>query len=262
MIGLFLGENEFPRLIIKKLKKRRLKYLIIDLTKKNIFKKDRNSFRISIGQFGKILSLLKLNNCKKVIFAGKINKPRFQKLRLDFKGLYYIPRILKASKKGDAAILKELIKILFENKIKIISSIFYNPELTLKKGIYSKIKPNKKDLINIKKGIKILQKSNSLDHVQAAIVNENKIMKETKNGTKKLIQSIKKNLIQEGILIKYPKKKQDLRVDLPTIGLDTCKDLKIKNLKGIVLKANNNIILNKDDCIKFINKNRMFLIAK
>ena len=36
MIGLFLGETDFPKLIIKKLKKKKIKYLIIDLTKKNI----------------------------------------------------------------------------------------------------------------------------------------------------------------------------------------------------------------------------------
>ena len=147
MIGLFLGETDFPKLIIKKLKKKKIKYLIIDLTKKKIFKNDPNSYHISIGQFGKILNLLNNKKCKKVIFAGKIDKPQINKLKLDLKGIYYIARIIKAAKKGDAAILKELIKILLENKIKVISSISFNPELTLKKGIYSKIKPNKDDAL-------------------------------------------------------------------------------------------------------------------
>ena len=30
-------------------------------------------------------------------------------------------------------------------KIKVVSSLFFNPELTLKKGIYSKTKPNNED---------------------------------------------------------------------------------------------------------------------
>ena len=54
-------------------------------------------------------------------------------MKLDLKGFYYIPRIIKASKIGDAAILKELIKILLENKIKVIKLNTYNPELTLTK---------------------------------------------------------------------------------------------------------------------------------
>ena len=112
MIGLFFGDTDFPKLILKRLKKTKKKYLILDLSKKNIFKKDTKSFRVNIGQFGSILKLLRENKCNKVIFAGKIDKPNLSKLKLDMTGIYYLPRIIKAYKKGDAAILKELINIL------------------------------------------------------------------------------------------------------------------------------------------------------
>ena len=65
--------------------------------------------------------------------------------------------LIKASKKGDAAILKELIKILAKEKINVISSIYFNPELSLNKGTHSILKPNSKDLIDIKNGLKILK---------------------------------------------------------------------------------------------------------
>ena len=68
-----------------------------------------------MGQVGRIISLIKKYKCKKILFAGKVQKPNFGKLKLDFKGIYYIPRIIKKSKLGDAAILKEIIKI-FENE--------------------------------------------------------------------------------------------------------------------------------------------------
>ena len=63
MIGLIFGETEFPKYIYKRIKGKK-KFLIIDLTKKKVFKKDKNSFSVSIGQFGKIISILKKNNCK------------------------------------------------------------------------------------------------------------------------------------------------------------------------------------------------------
>ena len=150
MIGLIFGETSFPIEILKKIKKKKLNYLIIDLTKSKKFKKDKKSFPVSIGQFGKIINILKDNKCKKVLFAGKVSKPKFSKLKLDLKGIYYMPRIIKASKVGDAAILKEIINILKHQSIKTISSISFNPELSLKKGNYSKIKPNKEDQKNIK----------------------------------------------------------------------------------------------------------------
>ena len=158
MIGLFLGEKKLPLEILKSLKKKKIKYFIIDLSKNNKFKKDRNSYFINIGKFGKILKLIKSKKCKKVLFAGNIIKPRISKLKLDLKGFYYIPRIIKASKLGDAAILKELIKILSENKIKVIKLNTFNPELTLSKGCYKKLKPSMTDKLIMKKGIEILNR--------------------------------------------------------------------------------------------------------
>ena len=153
-----------------------------------------------------------------------------------------------------------MIKILDENKIKVIKSNFYSPELTLIKGIYSKIKPDKYDLINIKIGIKSLNKLNAYNHVQALVVRNNSVLvKETSSGTKRMLLSINKTKKKQGILIKFPKKKQDLRADLPTVGLDTIKDCKNANIKGIVLKANQNIFLDKKKCIDFVNKNKMFI---
>ena len=263
MIGLFLGEKKLPLEILKSLKKKKIKYFIIDLSKNNKFKKYKNSYFINIGKFGKILELIKLNKCKKVLFAGNIIKPRISKLKLDLKGIYYIPRIIKASKLGDAAILKELIKILSENKIKVIKLNTYNPELTLKRGCYTKIKPSGSDLITIKRGIQILKKSNSFNHVQALVINNHKIISfEKRKGTKDMLKSLRKNNLQNKLLLKMPKSKQDLRVDLPTIGLDTLKDCKKANIKGIVVKAGQNIFLDKHEGFKFANKNRIFVIAK
>ena len=83
MIGLIFGETDFPKYVYSKIKDKK-KYFIIDLTKKKIFKKDKNSFSASIGQFGKIISIFKKNNCKKVLFAGKVQKPNFSKLKFSF----------------------------------------------------------------------------------------------------------------------------------------------------------------------------------
>jgi len=263
MIGLFLGEKKLPIEILKKIKIKKLKYFIIDLTKNNKFKNDKNSYFVNIGKFGKILNLIKEKKCSKVLFAGIIEKPKIYNLKLDLKGIFYISRIIKASKLGDAAIIKELIKILAEHKIKVIKLNFYNPELTLKKGNYTKTGPTRNDLSDIKKGINYLNKLSSYNHVQGLVVRNGKIIsKETSKGTKKMLLSIKKSKKNEGILIKLPKKKQDLRADLPTIGIETLKDCKRAGIRGIVLKSRENIFLDKFKSINFANNNKMFITVK
>ena len=262
MIGLIFGETDFPKYIHKKLKKKK-RYTIIDLTRRNNFKRDRNSFSVSIGQFGKIISILKKNKCKKVLFAGKVHKPNFSKIKFDLKGVYYIPRIIKKAKLGDAAILKEIINILKNEKIQTISSTTYTPELTLTKGNYSKHRPDKKDQVEIRNALKHLKRSNQYSHVQGAISRNNHIKLEKKDGTKKMLSRFKKiKNIKSGVLVKFPKKKQDLRVDLPTVGLNTLRQCKVAGLKGIVLKHKENIFLNKKKSINFANKNKLFILVK
>ena len=58
------------------------------------------------------------------------------------------------------------------------------------------------------------------------------------------------------------KKKQDLRVDLPTIGLKTIKQSKTAGLKGIVIKSKQHVFLDKKSCIQFANKNKMFIAVR
>ena len=262
MIGLIFGETDFPKYIYKKVKKRE-NYLIIDLTKKKLFKKDKHSYSVSVGQFGKIISILKKNNCKKVLFAGKVQKPNFSKIKLDLKGIYYFSRIIKKSKLGDAALLKEIINIFKTERIKTISSTAYTPELNLSKGNYSKYKPDKKDKKDISNALKALNKSNQYSHIQGAISRENVVFLERKEGTHNMLRKIMKiKNSSKGVLVKFPKKKQDLRVDLPTVGLDTLKQCKAIGLRGLVLKHKKNIFLDKKKIINFANKNKMFILVK
>ena len=263
MIGLILGETNFPIQILKKIKKKNLKYIIIDLTQGR-FSKDSHSYNVSLGQFGKIIKILKDNKCKKVLFAGKVKKPNFSKLRLDIKGIYYIPRIIKSSKLGDAAILKEIIKILKKEGIRTLSSLTFNPELTLKKGNYSKIKPNREDKADINKAITTLNRLGKYTFSQGVVVRNKKVVAiEGKSGTQKMLKRCKsKKFRNKGVLVKFPKRKQDLRIDLPTVGLKTLTECKSSRLKGIVLKSKRNVFLERKKCISFANKNKMFITVK
>ena len=149
-------------------------------------------------------------------------------------------------------------------KIKVISSLFFNPELCLKKGSYSKYKPTKKDFKDIKKAINTLKKANNYNYTQGTIVRDQKVIAiEDKSGTEKMLKKCKSLINKKsGVLVKFPKKNQDLKIDLPTAGLKTLIQCKEAGLKGLVLKAKRNVFLEKNKCIRFANKNKMFLIAK
>ena len=63
------------------------------------------------------------------------------------------------------------------------------------------------------------------------------------------------------ILVKSTKQKQDLRVDLPTVGIKTMENCKKSNIYGLAFCANNTIFLDVKKIISYCNKNKLFLIG-
>ena len=140
----------------------------------------------------------------------------------------------------------------------------FNPELSLKRGNFSKIKPNNQDKLDIQKAIKTLNNLREYNFSQGVVVRNEKVISiEGKDGTKKMLEkSRSKKFRNLGVLVKLPKKKQDLRIDLPTVGLKTLKQSKNAGLKGIVVKNKQHVFLDKSKCINFANKNKMFISVK
>jgi DUF1009 family protein len=139
----------------------------------------------------------------------------------------------------------------------------YTPEFSLLKGVHTKTKPSSKDKDDIDKAISTLSRLNNYSFSQGAVVRDNKVLAvEGNNGTQYMLQKIKKKQnISKGVLVKFPKKKQDLRIDLPTIGINTLKQCKKAGLNGVVLKNKKNICLDKKKLINFANKNKIFIAA-
>ena len=132
------------------------------------------------------------------------------------------------------------------------------------KGNYTRTKPNKEDKIDIKKAIITLNRLGKYNFSQGAVVRNRKVVAiEGRGGTEKMLKKCKsKRFRNKGVLVKFPKKKQDLRIDLPTVGLKTLTQCKVVGLKGIVLKSKRNVFLERKQCINFANKNKMFITAK
>ncbi len=266
MIGLVLGDTHIGKVIVKKLKSLKKKFIIIDISKNNLFKNESNSIRLSIGQLGKCISVLKENKCRKIIFAGRVERPDFAKVKFDLKAIMNLPQILKATQKGDAYIINYIIKLFEKEGFRIITQSHFNPELVLSKGIKTKTKPKKVHHKDIIIGKNVINNLSLKGITQAAvIINGEVIASENYKGTdymlKKVTKKIKKSVIGErnGILIKLPKPNQDMRTDIPTIGLKTVKSCISLGLKGIVLKSKRNIFLDVKKSIILLNKNKMFL---
>ena len=263
MIGIIAGDGSLPKLIVKKLKIKKINHIVINLSKK---KQKQEEYNFAITQISSILQILKKNQCKEIILAGKVTRPNFADLRFDKKIIKFLPKILDGLKKGDSYLLDLVINILKNEKMKVVSCTKYLPELFANNIKNEKIISGQ-DLKDIKKGKNLLEILNQkFDVGQSAIINNSFVVAiEAAEGTdqmllksSKILKKLNKNK-QSGILIKLPKMIQDLRVDLPTIGYKTVKKCIDLRLNGIVLKKNAHIFLDQEKSISLIKKNNFFI---
>ena len=261
MIAVFAGNGNFPIEILSSLKKSKKKFIVLNLSNKTI----KGSHKTQLGQFGKILSLLKKNNIKEVIFAGKVSRPKLSDLKLDLKAISYLPQLREAFRKGDGNLLNFCKKILHHNKIKVVESHKYSKELLLNKTA-TNTKPSKENILDFKKGKKVLSVLGKFDNAQGIVIDNGYILAvEAAEGTDMMLYRVLKlkgkDKKRSGVLIKLPKSNQNLRYDLPTIGLKTVQKCIKANLKGIFLKKNQNIFLNKNKSVELANKYNFFITA-
>ena len=123
-------------------------------------------------------------------------------------------------------------------------------------------KPNNDSINNLKIGLNIFKKFGRLDIGQSLIMQNNLVLGlEAAEGTDNLLKRCfkYKKKGEKGIIIKLKKFNQDLRFDLPTIGLNTMKLIKKYDYEGIFIQKKYCLIIDKEKVIKFANNNNIFI---
>lgn len=267
-IGVIAGGGSAPKLIINNLRSQKIKYFVIAINGNadpSVLKEYDHEF-VDIGEFKKVLNILKNHSISHISFIGGIKRPSLSSVKLDSESALFMTKFsLKKFTGGDNNLLSSILSF-FENKgYNVISAEKLAPELITPKGVLGRIKPSKTDKADIEIGVKSLETIGKLDIGQSIIVENSYVLGiEAAEGTNNLIKRCK-HLKREkkncGVLVKLKKHKQDPRIDLPSIGVDTIKEAKKSGLNGIALDSNNSFIIDKKNVIKEADKNNIFLVG-
>ena len=115
MIGIIAGDGDLPKLLVKKLNKKKISFIYINLQPKKILK--TNFYNYNIFEISNILKALKVNNCQKVILVGKVIRPSIHDFKFDKELIKLLPKILLNYKKGDGHLLDVVINFLKKKKL-------------------------------------------------------------------------------------------------------------------------------------------------
>lgn len=217
---------------------------------------------LDLGAVGSTIQALKDADCRDVVLAGPIRRPKLTSLGLDRRGAAMLPKLLLA--RGDDALLTVVIGELEGEGFNVIGADDVLTELLAPEGTLGAREPDQDDWRDIDRGIEVVCAIGAMDVGQAAIVHRGYVLGvEAAEGTDALIERAASLRREDrgGVLVKFCKPSQDRRADLPTIGIDTIRHAAMAHLAGIAIEAGETIILGRYAVIESANAANLFLVG-
>ena len=265
-LGIIAGGGSLPHLLIEHCKQNDIPYFALAVcgnADQSFFDQSVKHAWIRIGQAGTGFKIFKDEQVQDVVMIGTIHRPSLADLVPDLRTTAFFAKIgLKSL--GDDGILRALVKEIEKDHFKVIGIHEVMPDLLLKSGTLTKTKPDKQALSDIKRGVEVALELGKLDIGQSVVVQQGLVLGvEGIEGTDELIRrcGTYRRKGDGGVLIKLRKIQQEMRADLPTIGLQTIENAHLSGLKGLAVHAGNALIVDEKEVVKLANKYKMFLIG-
>jgi hypothetical protein len=206
---------------------------------------------ISVGQLGRATKLFRSENCRDLVFIGTLVRPALSEIRLDWGTLRVLGRVLTAFRGGDDHLLSGIGGILEQDGFRMVGIRDVAPDLLMPEGCLTRAAPDQAASADIARGREVLQALGPYDVGQAVIVIDGHVVAvEDIEGTDGLLARVARLRSEgrirarspSGVLVKAPKRGQDLRFDLPAVGARTVEGAAAAGLAGIAISAGNAIL--------------------
>ncbi len=218
-----------------------------------------------LGALGHLFSTLREHNCSELVMIGYVRRPQFKDLHIDISSLRYVPKILQVLVGGDGRVLDKLVAVLEGEGITIRGAHEISDSLCLNETFLGVIKPNKLLVEDIEFGTRMARAFGEFDVGQGVVVDRGRILAvEAVEGTDRMLSRCgdlrsEKGTTRSGVLVKLPKPDQDLRVDMPTIGIKTIQGIAAAGLAGIAVERGHTLIVDKEGVANAANEAGVFI---
>jgi UDP-2,3-diacylglucosamine hydrolase len=268
-IALICGAGQFPLVAARAAKARGREVFILAL--KGIASEGVAEFPhiwLGVGQLGAAFREIEARGIEEICFIGGLGRPEFADLRPDWGAVRRLPEILRLLRGGDDHALKGVLKLFESEGLRVVGVETLAPELLAARGAMNRLPFPKEMEEDLAYGHECLAALSAFDCGQALVLSNRRIVAlEAAEGTDAMLLRVAE--LREkgrwrakgsaGMLIKAPKKGQDLRVDLPAMGPETVASAAKAGLKGIAVEAGKVLILDRDAVAAQAEKSGLFL---
>lgn len=220
---------------------------------------------IRLGGGGRAVRQLRRRGIRRVTFVGALGHVNLSDIRPDFWSLKILLKLLK-HQRGYDSMAVAFNKVIEGQGFEVVAAQDLAPELAFETaGVQTKTRPTATDSKNIERAIEVSHTIGIADIGASVVVDKQVIAVEAAEGTARMLERVvamrasKKR--SSGVFAKMTKPGQDLRIDIPAIGVDTVNAVADAHLRGIVVNTKTCFVVNKPAVIAQANKRGIFILA-
>lgn len=265
-LGLLAGNGRFPFLVAQEAKRSGRKVVCVAFNEEGDPALEQAVDKIHwvyVGQLNKLIKIFKSEGVEEVVMAGLV---RHSNMYDNLKKFHPDLRILKVffrlkDRKADT-ILGALADELAKDGLTLLPSISHLQDCLAPLGVITKRKPTAEEMEDIKFGYQLAKGIAGLDIGQTICVKKKAVIAvEAMEGTDRCIRRAGEIAKGSFVVVKVSKPKQDLRFDVPVIGLNTIENFQDAGGGVLAIEAGRTLMLDKERLISWANGEKITIIG-
>jgi DUF1009 family protein len=251
--GLIAGNGDFPFLVLEGARSRGIEMAVVAIREEASPELERVAKRlhwVSLGELSRTIELLHQEGVKRAVMAGQVKHNKiFSAIRPDWrlaKLLFSLPA------KNTDSLIGAIAGVLGEEGIELVNSAKFLGPLLPEPGVLTRRAPNESEAADIAYGHKVARQIAGLDLGQMVVVRDRAcVAVEAMEGTDETIERAARIVGgQKLVVVKVSKPLQDMRFDVPVIGLKTIEAMRRSNATALAIDAGRTLLFDRDALIR------------
>jgi len=225
---------------------------------------------LRLAEIGKFFAALRQRGIVEIAMVGAIKRPEFADLRFDLGAAKALPSLAALFRGGDNKLLAGVAQLIERRGFRVVAPHEIAPGLLAPAGTLTRHSPASQALADARLGGALIGALSPFDVGQAVVVAKGRVLAvEAAEGTDAALARVAEMRAsgrlrlkgRQGVLVKSPKRDQDMRIDLPAIGLATIGAAREAQLEGVVLAAGKTLLVDREACARAADDAGLFLFG-
>jgi DUF1009 family protein len=251
--GLIAGNGRFPFLVLEGARSQGIEMAVIALKEEASPELQKVATRlhwVSLGELSKAISLMQQEGVKRAVMAGQVKHNKiFSLIRPDWK---LAKLLFSLPKKNTDSLIGAVAKVFEEEGIELVDSTLFLQPLLPEAGVLTRRSPNEQEAADMQYGLGVARCIAAMDIGQTVVISDRAcVAVEAMEGTDETI--LRAARFSQGsplVVVKVSKPKQDMRFDVPVVGLPTVEAMKRAGATALAIDASRTLLFDREKLIE------------